>query len=136
MQILIQMNIMQSLNITFENHSNGQRHCSQKYNIKGKEEKSMVIMTEYQTDIANHVLKWRKSTAKVKSHRQTLEWDLSLNLTSTIYKLCEPGWLLKSFCNSVSSCDKSTQYSIILGTLEKIQWVNMYKVLTGVTTVL
>lgn len=57
MQILIQMNIMQSLNITFENHSNGQRHCSQKYNIKGKEEKSMVIMTEYQTDIANHVLK-------------------------------------------------------------------------------
>ena len=57
MQILIQMNIMQSLNIMFENHSNGQRNCSQKYNIKGKEEKSIVIMTEYQIDIANHVLK-------------------------------------------------------------------------------
>ena len=93
MQIFIQMNIMQSLNIMFENHTNGQRNYSQKYNIKGKEEKSILFMIEYHIDITNHVLKWQKSTAKVKIHRQTLEWDLSLNLTPLIYKLSEPGWL-------------------------------------------
>ena len=57
MQILIQMNTMQSLNIMFENHINGQRNYSQKYNIKGKEEKSILFMTEYHIDIANHVSK-------------------------------------------------------------------------------
>lgn len=44
----------------FENHINGQRNYSQKYNIKGKEEKSIInqkSMTEYHIDIANHVSK-------------------------------------------------------------------------------
>ena len=48
---------MQSLNIMFENHTNGQRNYSQKYNIKGKEEKSILFMIEYHIDITNHVLK-------------------------------------------------------------------------------